>query len=191
MKIQDLLNKDVMLLDLQATTKEAAIDEMVSKLVEQGIVTDFDTFKAGIMNREAQTSTGLGDGIAMPHSKNKAVKEATVLFAKSNKGVDYEALDGEPVDLFFMIAAPDGANDTHLAALAELSQYLLKDGFADKLRQVTNPDDVINLFNATEEEKKEATPAAPVADSHDFLVAVTACTTGIAHTYMAEEALKK
>ncbi|MCB5069900.1 fructose-specific PTS transporter subunit EIIC [Streptococcus mutans] len=147
MKIQDLLNKDVMLLDLQATTKEAAIDEMVSKLVEQGIVTDFDTFKAGIMNREAQTSTGLGDGIAMPHSKNKAVKEATVLFAKSNKGVDYEALDGEPVDLFFMIAAPDGANDTHLAALAELSQYLLKDGFADKLRQVTNPDDVINRFN--------------------------------------------
>lgn len=156
MKIQDLLNKDVMLLDLQATTKEAAIDEMVSKLVEQGIVTDFDTFKAGIMNREAQTSTGLGDGIAMPHSKNKAVKEATVLFAKSNKGVDYEALDGEPVDLFFMIAAPDGANDTHLAALAELSQYLLKDGFADKLRQVTNPDDVINLFNATEEEKKRS-----------------------------------
>lgn len=191
MKIQDLLNKDVMLLDLQATTKEAAIDEMVSKLVEQGIVTDFDTFKAGIMNREAQTSTGLGDGIAMPHSKNKAVKEATVLFAKSNKGVDYEALDGEPVDLFFMIAAPDGANDTHLAALAELSQYLLKDGFADKLRQVTNPDDVINLFNVTEEEKKEATPVSPVADSHDFLVAVTACTTGIAHTYMAEEALKK
>ena len=83
MKIQDLLNKDVMLLDLQATTKEAAIDEMVSKLVEQGIVTDFDTFKAGIMNREAQTSTGLGDGIAMPHSKNKAVKEATVLDRKS------------------------------------------------------------------------------------------------------------
>ncbi|MDP5873585.1 PTS fructose transporter subunit IIABC [Streptococcus mutans] len=191
MKIQDLLNKDVMLLDLQATTKEAAIDEMVSKLVEQGIVTDFDTFKAGIMNREAQTSTGLGDGIAMPHSKNKAVKEATVLFAKSNKGVDYEALDGEPVDLFFMIAAPDGANDTHLAALAELSQYLLKDGFADKLRQVTSSDDVINLFNATEEEKKEAAPVSPVADSHDFLVAVTACTTGIAHTYMAEEALKK
>ncbi|MGT2637705.1 PTS fructose transporter subunit IIABC [Streptococcus ratti] len=191
MKIQDLLNKDVMLLDLQATTKEAVIDEMVSKLVEKGIVTDFDTFKAGIMNREAQTSTGLGDGIAMPHSKNAAVKEATVLFAKSNKGVDYEALDGAPVDLFFMIVAPDGANDTHLAALAELSQYLLKDGFADKLRQVTTPDDVIALFNETEEEKKEEAPAAPATDNQDFIVAVTACTTGIAHTYMAEEALKK
>ena len=94
MKIQDLLNKKVMLLDLQATTKEAAIDEMINSLVDNGVVTDFDVFKAGIMAREAQTSTGLGDGIAMPHSKNAAVKEATVLFAKSNKGVDYESLDG-------------------------------------------------------------------------------------------------
>ena len=81
MKIQDLLNKKVMLLDLQATTKEAAIDEMINSLVDNGVVTDFDVFKAGIMAREAQTSTGLGDGIAMPHSKNAAVKEATVLFA--------------------------------------------------------------------------------------------------------------
>ena len=107
MKIQDLLNKKVMLLDLQATTKEAAIDEMINSLVDNGVVTDFDVFKAGIMAREAQTSTGLGDGIAMPHSKNAAVKEATVLFAKSNKGVDYESLDGQPTDLFFMIAAPE------------------------------------------------------------------------------------
>ena len=80
MKIQDLLNKKVMLLDLQAATKEAAIDEMINSLVDNGVVTDFDVFKAGIMAREAQTSTGLGDGIAMPHSKNAAVKEATVLF---------------------------------------------------------------------------------------------------------------
>ena len=96
MKIQDLLRKDVMILDLKATSKEAVIDEMITSLVEHGVVTDFDTFKQGIMNREAQTSTGLGDGIAMPHSKNAAVKEATVLFAKSQAGVDYEALDGQP-----------------------------------------------------------------------------------------------
>ena len=110
-------------------------------------MTDFETFKEGILAREALTSTGLGDGIAMPHSKNSAVKEATVLFAKSNKGVDYESLDGQPTDLFFMIAAPEGANDTHLAALAELSQYLMKDGFADKLRQATSADQVIELFD--------------------------------------------
>ena len=197
MKIQDLLNKKVMLLDLQATTKEAAIDEMINSLVENGVVTDFDVFKAGIMGREAQTSTGLGDGIAMPHSKNAAVKEATVLFAKSNKGVDYESLDGQPTDLFFMIAAPEGANDTHLAALAELSKYLMQDGFADRLRKVTSPDEVIAAFNTGEEEAQaeEAKKAQAVkeAASSDkpLIVAVTACTTGIAHTYMAEESLIK
>ncbi|MBY4764135.1 PTS fructose transporter subunit IIABC [Streptococcus uberis] len=187
MKIQDLLKKDLMLLDLQATSKEAAIDEMISRLVSKNVVSDFDTFKKGIMAREAQTSTGLGDGIAMPHSKNAAVREASVLFAKSNNGVDYESLDGQPTDLFFMIAAPDGANDTHLAALAQLSQYLLKDGFADKLRQATSADEVIAAFDATEEKKEEVSTSL----GKDFIVAVTACTTGIAHTYMAEEALKK
>lgn len=197
MKIQDLLNKKVMLLDLQATTKEAAIDEMINSLVDNGVVTDFDVFKAGIMAREAQTSTGLGDGIAMPHSKNAAVKEATVLFANSNKGVDYESLDGQPTDLFFMIAAPEGANDTHLAALAELSKYLMQDGFADRLRKVTSPDEVIAAFNTGEEEAQaeEAKKAQAVkeAASSDkpLIVAVTACTTGIAHTYMAEESLIK
>ena len=197
MKIQDLLNKKVMLLDLQATTKEAAIDEMINSLVENGVVIDFDVFKAGIMGREAQTSTGLGDGIAMPHSKNAAVKEATVLFAKSNKGVDYESLDGQSTDLFFMIAAPEGANNTHLAALAELSKYLMQDGFADRLRKVTSPDEVIAAFNTGEEEAQaeEAKKAQAVKEAASsgkpLIVAVTACTTGIAHTYMAEESLIK
>ena len=197
MKIQDVLNKNVMLFDLQATDKEGVINEMVQSLVDNGVVTDFETFKTGIMNREAQTSTGLGDGIAMPHSKNEAVKEATVLFAKSNKGVDYASLDGQPTDLFFMIAAPEGANDTHLAALAELSKYLMKPGFADKLRQSSTPDQVIAAFDAEEKEaaaeeakKAEAVKEAASSDK-PLIVAVTACTTGIAHTYMAEEALIK
>ena len=186
-----------MLLDLQATTKEAAIDEMINSLVDNGVVTDFDVFKSGIMAREAQTSTGLGDGIAMPHSKNAAVKEATVLFAKSNKGVDYESLDGQPTDLFFMIAVPEGANDIHLAALAELSKYLMQDGFADRLRQVTSADEVIEAFNIGEkeaqaEEAKKAQAVKEAASSDKpLIVAVTACTTGIAHTYMAEESLIK
>ena len=191
MKIQDLLRKDVMLLDLQATEKTAVIEEMIKSLVDHGYVTDFETFKEGILAREALTSTGLGEGIAMPHSKNSAVKEATVLFAKSNKGVDYESLDGQPTDLFFMIAAPEGANDTHLAALAELSQYLMKDGFADKLRKVSSPDEVIALFDQASEKAEEPATVAPANESGDFLVAVTACTTGIAHTYMAQEALQK
>ena len=164
MKIQDLLRKDVMLLDLQATEKTAVIEEMIKSLVDHGYVTDFETFKEGILAREALTSTGWGDGIAMPHSKNSAVKEATVLFAKSNKGVDYESLDGQPTDLFFMIAAPEGANDTHLAALAELSQYLMKDGFADKLRKVSSPDEVIALFDQASEKAAEAATVAPVTE---------------------------
>ena len=186
-----------MLLDLQATTKEAAIDEMINSLVDNGVVTDFDVFKSGIMAREAQTSTGLGDGIAMPHSKNAAVKEATVLFAKSNKGVDYESFDGQPTNLFFMIAVPEGANDIHLAALAELSKYLMQDGFADRLRQVTSADKVIEAFNIGEEEaqaeevkKAQAVKEAASSDK-PLIVAVTACMTGIAHTYMAEESLIK
>ena len=186
-----------MLLDLQATTKEAAIDEMINSLVDNGVVTDFDVFKSGIMAREAQTSTGLGDGIAMPHSKNAAVKEATVLFAKSNKGVDYESFDGQPTNLFFMIAVPEGANDIHLAALAELSKYLMQDGFADRLRQVTSADEVIEAFNIGEEEaqaeevkKAQAVKEAASSDK-PLIVAVTACMTGIAHTYMAEESLIK
>ncbi|HEL1075584.1 TPA: PTS sugar transporter subunit IIA [Streptococcus equi subsp. zooepidemicus] len=188
MKIQDLLRKDIMILDLQAISKEAAIDEMITELVEHGIVHDFDVFKKSILAREEQTSTGLGDGIAMPHSKNVVVDQPAVLFAKSNKGVDYKSLDGQPTDLFFMIAAPQGANDTHLAALAELSQYLLKDGFADQLRKVTSPDEVIAVFDAASDQKEVA--FVPT-NAQEFIVAVTACTTGIAHTYMAEEALKK
>ncbi|MCK3993686.1 PTS transporter subunit EIIA [Streptococcus suis] len=166
MKIQDVLRKDVMLLDLQATSKEAVIDEMIASLVDKGYVTDFDVFKTGIMNREAQTTTGLGDGIAMPHAKNAAVKEATVLFAKSNNGVDYASLDGQPTDLFFMIAAPEGANDTHLAALAELSKYLMKAGFADRLRAATNPEEVIAVFDTAEAADKavEEVVAAPSGD---------------------------
>ena len=119
------------------------------------------------------------------------------MFAKSNKGVDYASLDGQPTDLFFMIAAPEGANDTHLAALAELSKYLMKPGFADKLRQASTPEQVIADFDAEEqvaaaEEAKKAEAVKEAASSDKpLIVAVTACTTGIAHTYMAEEALIK
>ncbi|WP_265459213.1 PTS fructose transporter subunit IIABC [Enterococcus sp. HY326] len=200
MNIKDLLIKDAMIMDLQATDKKGAIDEMVDKMYAAGRISDIDTYKEGILAREAQTSTGLGDGIAMPHAKNKAVKEATVLFAKSNKGVDYEALDGQPTYLFFMIAAPEGANDTHLQALAALSRLLIDPDFVAKLKTAQTPDDVQNLFQAAEdakeaEEKAEQAEAANKEELKDFnrryIVAVTACPTGIAHTYMAEDALKK
>lgn len=199
MKIKELMLQDAMIMDLKATDKQGAIDEMVQKMYDVGRITDIKTYKDGILAREAQTSTGLGDGIAMPHAKNKAVKEATVLFAKSSAGVDYQALDGQPTYLFFMIAAPEGANDTHLQALAALSRLLINPDFVEKLKGATTPEQVQQLFTDAEnqkaaEEQAEATEKAATTLSETdrkYLVAVTACPTGIAHTYMAEDALKK
>lgn len=199
MKIKELMLQDAMIMDLKATDKQGAIDEMVQKMYDVGRITDIKTYKDGILAREAQTSTGLGDGIAMPHAKNKAVKEATVLFAKSSAGVDYQALDGQPTYLFFMIAAPEGANDTHLQALAALSRLLINPDFVEKLKGATTPEQVQQLFTDAEnqkaaEEQAEATEKAATTLSdadRKYLVAVTACPTGIAHTYMAEDALKK
>ena len=188
MEIKELLKPEVMILNLKARSKEAAIDEMVQKLVDTNYVSDFAAFKADILKREAATSTGLGDGIAMPHAKNAAVKSPVVLFARSEKGLDYEALDAQPVQLFFMIAVPDGANNAHLEALANLSRYLLQDGFKEKLLSAATPTDVVDLFSQPVE---EATPVSADKETNGYIVAVTACTTGIAHTYMAEEALKK
>ncbi|MCT3074689.1 PTS fructose transporter subunit IIC [Leuconostoc citreum] len=187
MKISELLVPEVMILDLKAKTKQAAFEEMINRLYEAGRITDKKVFLEGILARESQTTTGLGDGIAMPHAKNSAVKMPTVAFARSTAGVDYQAMDGQPVHLLFMIAVPANANNTHLEALASLSRYLLQDGFMDKLKQATTPDDVVNLFTNQE----TAPNTAHVEDDAPYLVAVTACTTGIAHTYMAEEALKK
>ena len=201
MNIKDLLVKDVMIMDLQATDKKGAIDEMVQKMYDGGRISDIETYKEGILKREAQTSTGLGDGIAMPHAKNSAVKEATVLFAKSNKGVDYDALDGQPTYLFFMIAAPEGANDTHLQALAALSRLLIDPEFVATLKDAKTPEEVQTLFQTAEEAKEaeekqeqaeQAAKEAAIKDTNrKYIVAVTACPTGIAHTYMAEDALKK
>ncbi|MHC5217137.1 PTS fructose transporter subunit IIABC [Enterococcus sp. LJL128] len=197
MNIKDLLVKDVMIMDLQAADKQGAIDEMVAKMYAGGRISDIETYKQGILDREAQTSTGLGDGIAMPHAKNKAVKEATVLFAKSSAGVDYEALDGQPTYLFFMIAAPEGANDTHLQALAALSRLLVNPEFVAQLKETQTPEEVQNLFQEAEQQKAKEEQLeleqeqAATNSNRKFIVAVTACPTGIAHTYMAEDALKK
>lgn len=181
-----------MLMDLQSTTKNEVIDEMIASLEKHHVINNADQFKEAILKREEQATTGLGNGIAMPHAKTAAVNEATVLFAKSNKGVDYESLDGEPTYLFFMIAVPDGLYDTHLQALAALSRSLLDEKFIEGLKSAKTPDEVVNIFRKKEEEseEKEVNVQADTSEK-PFIVAVTACPTGIAHTYMAEEALKK
>ncbi|WP_420912528.1 fructose PTS transporter subunit IIA [Listeria floridensis] len=199
MKITDLLSKDVMILSLKATTKEGAIDEMIASLAAHGKINDPVLFKEEIMKREAQSSTGIGEGIAMPHAKTKAVNTPTVVFAKSEAGLDYESLDGAPAHLFFMIAATDGANETHLETLAALSRLLVHADFVNSLKGAQTPDEVVALFDAEqaaseqenrENEQESSTNQAESNGEEPFVVAVTACPTGIAHTYMAEDALK-
>ncbi|MBA3927864.1 PTS fructose transporter subunit IIABC [Listeria rustica] len=192
MKITDIMSQDTMILSLKATTKEAAIDEMIAKLAEKGKINDVSLFKKEIMKREQESSTAIGDGIAMPHAKTKAVNTPTVVFAKSEVGLDYESLDGQPAFLFFMIAATDGANQTHLETLAALSRLLIHPDFVGKLRGATSTEEVTALFDEAQGEK-EATDGianSDVSQGKPFVVAVTACPTGIAHTYMAEDALK-
>ena len=195
-----------MIMDLKATTKEDAIEEMVDKYYQVGVIDDKDLYKADILKREAQTSTGIGDGIAMPHARDKAVKRATVLFAKSAKGIDYQSLDGQPAYLFFMIAAPDGADNLHLQALAALSSLLINPELVKNLKAAKTVDEVQTLFDdamqakeakdkADEAKQKAKEAVAEKADQSGehkpYVVAVTACPTGIAHTYMAEAALKE
>ena len=205
MDLKQLLLKDAMIMDLKATTKEDAIEEMVDKYYQVGVIDDKELYKADILKREAQTSTGIGDGIAMPHARDKAVKRATVLFAKSAKGIDYQSLDGQPAYLFFMIAAPDGADNLHLQALAALSSLLINPELVKNLKAAKTADEVQELFDkamqekeakdkADEEKQKAKEAAAEKADDSEkkpYVVAVTACPTGIAHTYMAEAALKE
>lgn len=217
MKITDLMLKETMIMNLQARTKEAAIDEMIASLARHGRINDPVLFKQKILQREAEASTGIGGGIAMPHAKTAAVNQATVVFAKSSQGVDCDALDGEPAKVFFMIAVPEGAGNMHLRTLAALSRLLIDSDFIKQLLDAATPEEVAALFDAKQAEGQDEADAeeagdasvkersaetvkgtAPAAnitsgtpEAEDLVVAVTACPTGIAHTYMAEDALKK
>ncbi|MBC2164180.1 PTS transporter subunit EIIA [Listeria booriae] len=190
MKITDILSQETMILSLKATSKEAAIDEMIAKLADEGKINDVSLFKSEIMKREQESSTGIGDGIAMPHAKTKAVNTPTVVFAKSEAGLDYDSLDGQPAHLFFMIAATDGANQTHLETLAALSRLLIHPDFVAKLRNAKTTQEVVDLFDQEQGEAEAEQGVTSQNNEAPFVVAVTACPTGIAHTYMAEDALK-
>ena len=194
MEIKDLLSKDLMIMNLKSTTKKDVIDEMIEKLYENNVINDVLKFRSEIMKRELESSTGLGEGVAMPHAKTSAVNKPAIVFARSTTGVDYEALDGEDTYIFFMIAATEGQNQMHIETLAKLSKLLLKEGFIDRLKSSESPDDVYKTIDDYAEESE--LKVAPVETSSiytekPFVLAVTACPTGIAHTYMAEEALKE
>ncbi|MCP0887120.1 fructose-specific PTS transporter subunit EIIC [Ligilactobacillus sp. WILCCON 0076] len=188
MDISNILKKDIMIMNLQATSKDEALREMANSFFVNGLIDDKELFIQDIFKREQEATTGIGDGIAIPHARNKAVKTPAILFAKSANGIEYNALDGNPVYLFFMIAAPANADNMHLQALASLSSLLLDSTLIAKLKLAKTPTEVQQLFKEASV-KKDSNLQDNTEKDLPLVVAVTACPTGIAHTYMAESAL--
>ncbi|PEC44888.1 PTS fructose transporter subunit IIABC [Priestia megaterium] len=189
MRITELLKKDTIILDLKSTSKADVIDELVGKLDEAGRLSDRAGYKEAILNRESQSTTGIGEGIAIPHAKTSSVKTPAIAFGRSTEGIDYESLDGQPAHLFFMIAASEGANNAHLETLSRLSTLLMDESFRKTLLTASSIDEVIKAIDDKETENEA--PEEEVDTASDQLVlAVTACPTGIAHTYMAADSLK-
>lgn len=200
MKITDLLSKDSIELRVTTKTKEETYDKLINLMAASGNLSDKEEYKKGIYEREAQSPTAIGAGICIPHSKNAAVTKPGLASVTVPAGVDCDALDGEPSNLFFMIAAPATGSDIHLEVLSRLSVILMDDAFREKLLNATNKDEYIRIIDEKEmekfpeaaKEKVEKTPATKTGNGAKYRVlAVTACPTGIAHTFMAAEALEK
>lgn len=197
MRITELLTQETIAMDLSSTDKNGVIDELVNQLDKAKKLNDVSVFKEAIYNREAQSTTGIGEGIAIPHAKVAAVDTPAIAFGKSKAGVDYQSLDMQPAHLFFMIAAPESGAQTHLDALAKLSGILMDDKVREDLLNATSPQSVLQIIDkaddeATEEVEEDTESSVAPADTNvPYILAVTACPTGIAHTYMARDALKK
>ena len=199
-KITDLLKPEGVRIGVTASSRDDAIDQLVALQVASGNIADETAYKEAIMAREAEFSTAVGDGIAIPHAKTSAVKQPGLAAMTIADGVDWGAPDGGASDLAFMIAAPEGEANTHLAILAQLSRLLMHQDFADALRAAKTPEEFLKVIDdaqaekAAEERAEAATEASDSAESKCALpdiVAITACPTGIAHTYMAAENLEK
>lgn len=204
MRIVDLLKKQSIDLNAAVADKTAAIGHLVDLMDAGGNLNDKALYKERVLAREAEGSTGIGEGIAIPHAKTEAVNEPGLASMIVRDGVDYESLDDEPAHLFFLIAAPAGGANVHLEVLSRLSRMLMDDDFRDALMQAKTPEEYLAIIDKAEAEQLEAeaaeaaaeaaaeeTPAEEAAPSErPFIVGVTACPTGIAHTYMAAEALE-
>ena len=202
MKITDLLKKESIELDGKAGSKSEAIDKMVELMAASGKLSDPAAYKAQVFRREEEGTTGIGEGIAIPHGKCDAVKAPGLAAMVLKDGVDYESLDGEPTDLIFLIAAPNTEDNVHLDVLSRLSVLLMDEAFTGKLRSAKSTEEFLRYVDEAEKEKlageegsgqtgNAKEPAHQEAAKSLKLLGVTACPTGIAHTYMAAEALEK
>lgn len=196
MKIIDLLDPNSINLNLSSKIKEDVINELVDLVDKSGNLNDKNIYKQEILKRENQSTTGIGEGIAIPHAKTSAVKNACLASGVSKSGVDYDSLDGSPAHLFFMIAAPNGANNLHLDVLSRLSTILMDESFRMSLINAKSSEEFLSLIDNKENEKfgeEENQKKSEKASISNFprVLAVTACPTGIAHTFMAAESLDK
>ncbi|MGR5266017.1 PTS fructose transporter subunit IIABC [Photobacterium damselae] len=183
--ITTLINEKLINLDLQATTKDQVFAEMAEMLTQQGKVADKEQFITDIYAREELGNTGFEEGVALPHAKSAAVASPAVAIGVSRQGIEYGAEDGLPSKLFFMIASPDGGANHHIEVLAELSSKLIEDGFIDAFLAAKTPEEALNLLLA---DKKEV---VAVEQNKGLIIGVTGCPAGVAHTYLAAEALEK
>ncbi len=201
MKIRDLLAAESIQLSGTAAGKQEALDKMVDLMAKSGKINDVETYRKGVYAREEESTTGIGEGIAIPHCKSDAVDRPGLAAMVLPDGVDFDSLDGEKVDLIFLIAAPNTKENVHLDVLSKLSVLLMDEEFTKNLRSAKTVEEFLSIIDAAEaekdaeEEKKEETKAAEAAEAPaegtKFILAVTGCPTGIAHTYMAAEALEK
>lgn len=202
MQLSDLFVKSAMVLDLETTTKDETLQLLAERFQASGGVSDVAAFVSRLKKREDESTTGVGDEIAIPHAQHESIQEAAIIFGRSKAGIDWASFDGQPAKYIFMIAAPAGASNDHLKALAKLSQVLMKPEVKGELAAAETPDDVVAIFkkHAEEKETEQETPAASQETAatssaseqeEAYLLGVTACPTGIAHTYMAEERLKQ
>ncbi|WP_421339484.1 PTS fructose transporter subunit IIABC [Aeromonas veronii] len=184
--ITTLINEHLINLDLKATRKEEVFTEMARLLASQGKVSNEQAFIKDLWAREELGNTGFEEGVALPHAKSAAVCNPAVAIGISRNGIEYGAEDGKPSHIFFMIASPDGGANHHIEVLAELSGKLIEEGFIAKLLAANTPVDALALLLA----KKEEQSAAPTT-SKGFIIGVTGCPAGIAHTYLAAESLER
>ena len=190
MRISEFIDPKGIKLQVALADQNEAIDKLIALHDEVGNLKDAAAFKEAILAREAKGSTAIGNGIAVPHGKSSAVAKAGLVAITCPAGVDYKAADGNPSDLLFMIAAPEGGADTHLEVLAKLMQLLMDAAFCKKLVAAKSVDEFLSLIDAKEAEKDAQSGASAVKAGAKKIVAVTACPTGIAHTFMAAEALE-
>ena len=190
MRITDLLKKESISLNRELSSKSEAIDALIDLQEKAGNLSDKEEYKKGILAREEQGSTAIGNGIAIPHAKTSAVAHPGLSAITAPSGVDYNALDGKPSNLLFMIAAPEDG-DLHLEVLSRLMTMLMDETFRNELLSAKTADEFISVIDRKESEKYPENPV-PAAKKEGYrILAVTACPTGIAHTYMAAEALEK